>query len=46
MAQILGITARPEEVDADTLALANNTGDGAAGNETDVVVVAGADLAS
>ncbi|HET8757037.1 MAG TPA: LytR C-terminal domain-containing protein, partial [Solirubrobacteraceae bacterium] len=46
VAQILGINARPEEVDADTLALANNTGDDAAGHETDVVVVAGADLAS
>jgi hypothetical protein len=46
VAQILGITSRPEEVDADTLALANNTGDNAAGNETDVIVVAGADLAS
>jgi hypothetical protein len=46
VAEILGINARPEAVDADTLALANNTGDGAAGNETDVVVVAGADLAS
>jgi hypothetical protein len=46
VAQILGINGRPEEVDADTLALANNTGDDAAGHETDVVVVAGADLAS
>ena len=46
VAQILGINSRPEEVDADTLALANNTGDDAAGHETDVVVVAGADLAS
>jgi LytR cell envelope-related transcriptional attenuator len=46
VAQILGINARPEAVDADTLALANNTGAGAAGHETDVVVVAGADLAS
>jgi LytR cell envelope-related transcriptional attenuator len=46
VAQLLGINARPEEVDADTLALANNTGDDAAGHETDVVVVAGADLAS
>ena len=46
MAQILGINSRPEAIDSDTLALANNTGDSAAGNETDVVVVAGADLAS
>jgi hypothetical protein len=46
VAQILGINARPEAVDADTLALANNTGDDATGHETDVVVVAGADLAS
>jgi hypothetical protein len=46
VAKILGITTRPEAVDADTLALANNTGDSAAGHETDVVVVAGADQAS
>ena len=46
VAQLLGINARPEEVDADTLALANNTGEDASGHETDVVVVAGADLAS
>jgi LytR cell envelope-related transcriptional attenuator len=46
IAQILGITSRPEAIDDDTLALANNTGDSAAGHETDVVVVAGADQAS
>jgi hypothetical protein len=46
VAEILGITTRPEAVDADTLALADNTGDNAAGHETDVVVVAGADQAS
>jgi hypothetical protein len=46
VAQILGIGAPPEPVDADTLALANNTGENASGRETDVVVVAGADQAS
>ena len=45
VARILGISGRPELVDEDTLALANNTGDGAAGHETDVVVVAGPDQA-
>jgi LytR cell envelope-related transcriptional attenuator len=46
VAQILGINTRPEAIDDDTLALANNTGSNASGLETDVVVVAGADQAS
>ena len=45
VAQLLGITTRPEAVDPDTLALANNTGDGAAGHETDVVVIVALDQA-
>jgi hypothetical protein len=43
VAQILGITAKPEAIDPDTQALANNTGEGAAGHETDVVVIEGLD---
>jgi hypothetical protein len=43
VAQILGITAKPEAIDPDTLALANNTGEGAAGHETDVVAIVGLD---
>jgi hypothetical protein len=43
VAQVLGITTAPEAVDQDTLALANNTGDGAAGHETDVVVIVALD---
>ncbi len=43
VAQVLGITTQPEAVDQDTLALANNTGEGAAGHETDVVVIAALD---
>ena len=43
VAQVLGITTQPEAVDGDTLALANNTGEGAAGHETDVVVIAALD---
>ncbi len=43
VAQVLGITARPEAIDPDTQALANNTGDGAAGHETDVVVIVALD---
>jgi len=43
VARVLGITTAPEAIDADTLALANNTGDGAAGHETDVVVVVALD---
>jgi hypothetical protein len=46
VAKILGINVPPEELDADTLALANNTGENPGGQETDVVVVAGADQAS
>jgi LytR cell envelope-related transcriptional attenuator len=45
VAQVLGITAPPEAVDQDTLALANNTGEGAAGHETDAVVIVGLDQA-
>ena len=45
VARVLGISTRPEAVDPDTEALANNTGDGAAGHETDVVVIAGPDQA-
>jgi hypothetical protein len=45
VSQILAIRGRPQAVDEDTLALANNTGDNAAGHETDVVVVAGPDQA-
>jgi len=45
VARVLGITTAPEAIDSDTLALANNTGDGAAGHETDVVVVVGLDQA-
>jgi hypothetical protein len=43
VAQILGITAKPEAIDPDTQALANNTGEGAAGHETDVVAIVGLD---
>jgi hypothetical protein len=43
VAQLLGITTPPEAIDQDTLALANNTGEGAAGHETDVVVIVGLD---
>jgi hypothetical protein len=43
VAQILGISAKPEAIDADTLALANNTGEGAAGHATDVVAIIGLD---
>jgi hypothetical protein len=43
VAQILGISAKPEAIDPDTLALANNTGEGAAGHATDVVVINGLD---
>jgi hypothetical protein len=43
VAKVLGITGRPEAIDPDTQALANNTGDGAAGHETDVVVIVGLD---
>jgi len=46
VAQVLGITTRPEPIDPDTQALANNTGEGAAGHETDIVVIVGADQAS
>jgi hypothetical protein len=46
VAQVLGITTRPEAIDPDTQALANNTGEGAAGHETDVVVIVGADQSS
>jgi len=46
VAQVLGITARPEAIDPDTQALANNTGEGAAGHETDVVVIVAADQSS
>ncbi len=45
VARVLGVTTAPEAIDSDTLALANNTGDGAAGHETDVVVVVGLDQA-
>jgi hypothetical protein len=44
VAQVLGVTTAPEAIDADTLALANNTGEGAAGHETDVVVIVALDL--
>jgi LytR cell envelope-related transcriptional attenuator len=43
VAEILGITATPEAIDPDTLALANNTGDGATGHATDVVAIVGLD---
>src|SRR4051794_7375272 len=43
VAQILGITAKPEAIDPDTLALANNTGEGATGHAADVVAIVGAD---
>ena len=43
VAHILGISAKPEAIDPDTQALANNTGEGAAGHETDVVVITGLD---
>jgi hypothetical protein len=43
VAQTLGITTRPEAIDPDTQALANNTGEGAAGHETDIVVIVGLD---
>jgi hypothetical protein len=43
VAKVLGVTTPPEAVDQDTLALANNTGEGAAGHETDVVVIVGLD---
>jgi hypothetical protein len=43
VAQVLGVTTRPEAIDPDTQALANNTGEGAAGHETDIVVIVGAD---
>jgi LytR cell envelope-related transcriptional attenuator len=46
VAQVLGITTRPEAIDPDTQALANNTGEGAAGHETDVVVIVAADQSS
>lgn len=45
VAQVLGVTTAPEAIDADTLALANNTGEGAAGHETDVVVIVALDQA-
>ncbi len=45
VARVLGITTTPEAIDADTLALANNTGEGAAGHETDVVVIVALDQA-
>jgi LytR cell envelope-related transcriptional attenuator len=43
VAKVLGVTTAPEAIDSDTLALANNTGDGAAGHETDVVVIVALD---
>jgi hypothetical protein len=43
VAKVLGITTRPEAIDADTQALADNTGEGAAGHATDVVVIVGSD---
>jgi hypothetical protein len=45
VAEILDITAAPEAIDPDTLALANNTGDGATGHATDVVAIVGLDQA-